>query len=261
MLQHFYKYHGTGNDFIILDGWKTETALTVIQRQLLCDRHYGIGADGIMILTPSVVADFKMIYYNADGNLGSMCGNGGRCLAAFAVRRGYAPADCRFEASDGLHSAHVNIQSGIVALGMGDVNQVRKRNDGSCELNTGSPHLIAWQNPDSTDVFEAGKAIRYSEEFRNDGINVNFVEVRENEIYIRTYERGVEDETLSCGTGITAAVIAASFSGKINSDQSTVKVHAAGGELSVSFKRDGDHYTDIILQGPATKVFEGIISL
>ena len=256
----FYKYQGTGNDFVMIDNRtmtlsKNDTKLI----QGLCDRRFGIGADGLILLENSddPQDDFKMVYFNADGNESSMCGNGGRCLVAFAKFLGIIENSARFTAIDGVHEA--SIQEGVVSLKMQNVLEVSE-NEGFVYLDTGSPHhVIFTKNVGTIDIQKEGAAIRYSERYKlNNGTNVNFVEsVSENTFSVRTYERGVEDETLSCGTGVTAVALAAFQSSRTNSDG--VKLLTPGGELSVKFKSTEDGFSDIWLSGPAQLVFKGEI--
>jgi diaminopimelate epimerase len=260
MQLHFYKYQGTGNDFIILDGWKSSPQLTYQQIAALCDRHFGIGADGLMIIRQQQNVDFEMLYFNSDGHPGSMCGNGSRCLVKFAWEMGYCGRSAIFNAPDGIHNAEI-LANGWVSVSMRDVHQVEKLANGDYSLDTGSPHYIAWKNPDTVNVFAEGRAIRNNDNYKAKGINVNFVESLDGYIRLRTYERGVEDETLSCGTGITASVIAAAEAGKIDKHRGVCEVKAKGGDLRVLFQHSDKGYTGIRLEGPAIKSFEGIIRL
>lgn len=255
----FYKYQGTGNDFVILDNRAGNfTQLTNVQIAFLCDRRFGIGADGLMMLQLKEGYDFEMVYYNADGNEGSMCGNGGRCLVAFAKDLGVIEKTAEFLATDGFHEALVK-ENGWVELKMKDVDKVEKFDDHTI-LNTGSPHYIRWEKDIAkTAVFEEGKRIRYSPPFLKEGINVNFVQLHDDALSVRTYERGVEAETLSCGTGVTAAAIAASSS---TNGQQERKILTPGGELKVRFEKKSDtSFENIWLCGPATFVFSGTIDL
>jgi diaminopimelate epimerase len=257
----FFKYHGAGNDFVILDGRVDLPSLSVEQVRFLCDRRFGIGGDGLMILKPTANADFEMLYFNSDGRPGSMCGNGGRCMMRFASDLNLISSKADFLAPDGLHEAYF-LPNGWVSLKMNDVLFPSQNESGDFILDTGSPHYVSFRSDvKSLDVFNEGRAIRNSQPFKEKGINVNFVSVENNTLHIRTYERGVEEETLSCGTGITASVIAAHFSNKVNSDLQSVDVIAMGGELKVSFKKNSDKYVDVRLEGPAVKVFEGYIDL
>lgn len=255
----FYKYQGTGNDFVIIDNrqdsfFKNDTKLI----RFLCDRKFGIGADGLMLLEePQETGDdFKMVYFNSDGKQSSMCGNGGRCLVAFAHFLGIIENEAKFTAIDGPHKA--TIQDEMVSLQMQDVKEFKKRGN-ALFLDTGSPHhVIFTKNLKHLDVKGEGAAVRYSEEYGEAGTNVNFVEKLDEETYkVRTYERGVEDETLSCGTGVTAVAIAANASARAFTEK--IKLHTLGGELAVSFKKNGDIYTDVWLTGPAKQVFKGEI--
>ncbi|MFZ4059249.1 MAG: diaminopimelate epimerase [Ferruginibacter sp.] len=260
MTLSFYKYQGTGNDFIILDNYfNTTPQLSEKQIRRLCDRHFGIGADGLMYLNKKEKYDFEMVYYNADGKPSSMCGNGGRCLVKFAFHSGIIKSTYHFIAVDGDHEAEVDID-GIVSLKMQDVHGVTTTS-GHSILNTGSPHLIKFATDvKDIDVLETGRSIRFSKQFEEEGINVNFVEnIGEDAIYVRTYERGVEDETLSCGTGVTAAAL---LSAHNECGFNTVEVKTPGGNLSVEFdKEDDNNFTNIWLCGPAEYVFKGEINI
>ncbi len=250
----FYKYHGTGNDFIILDNRDGRyNQLTVEQIALMCNRRFGIGADGLMLLEVEEGYDFKMKYHNADGKEGSMCGNGGRCLVQFAKDQGISKDKYHFIATDGPHEASIQ-ENGWIRLKMKDVDNITL-SDADYVLNTGSPHLVRWVDDMTTlNVFEEGRNIRYNETYQQDGININFVKKLENGIQVRTYERGVEDETLSCGTGVTASAIAAAK----NLGDNHVHVKVEGGALEVMFhKKNENQFSDIWLIGPATFVFTG----
>lgn len=257
---HFYKYQGTGNDFVILDNRDGRyDALTTEQVRHLCHRRFGIGADGLMLLNSHADLDFEMKYYNADGGESTMCGNGGRCLVKFAYDKGLVKTTYRFLAIDGPHEASVGLD-GIVALKMVDVPSIQKRN-GHYILNTGSPHYIAFsQDVMREDVRRKGREIRYSEAFKNEGINVNFVEHTSDrdEIIVRTYERGVEDETFSCGTGVTAAALVCYHN---DNGFNRVELKTLGGHLSVDYDKHGLSFNNIWLNGPAVSVFEGNIQL
>ena len=257
---HFYKYQGTGNDFIILDNRENGYAfLTTEQVNFLCHRRFGIGADGLMLLNKHNDYDFEMVYYNADGKEGSMCGNGGRCLVKFASDSGLKKTTYRFIATDGLHEAEIDLQ-GIVRLKMKDVQEATDLKDHFI-LNTGSPHYVKFvQNLQKINVKEDGRKIRYSDEFADEGINVNFVEVLNNDsIFVRTYERGVENETLSCGTGVTAAAL---VSAHHENGFNEIAVETKGGKLSVEFNLSEEKkYSNIWLCGPAELVFKGEIEM
>ncbi|PTX43777.1 diaminopimelate epimerase [Christiangramia gaetbulicola] len=255
----FYKYQGTGNDFVMIDNRdliisKNDTKLI----NHLCDRKFGIGADGLILLEnpEDEKDDFKMVYFNADGNESSMCGNGGRCLVAFARFLGIIEDTARFTAIDGVHEA--TVKNGIVSLKMQDVSEV-SNNEDFLFLDTGSPHHVIFsENIGLRDIKKDGAKVRYSERYANGGTNVNFVEpISSDSFSVRTYERGVEDETLSCGTGVTAVAIAAYESGKTTSEK--VSLITPGGDLSVRFKKSENGYSDIWLSGPAEQVFKGEI--
>ncbi|MBA4166591.1 MAG: diaminopimelate epimerase [Chitinophagaceae bacterium] len=258
MQLHFYKYQGTGNDFIILDNRKDEySGLSTQQVNFLCNRRFGIGADGLMLLNSASGHDFEMKYYNADGRAGSMCGNGGRCLVKFAYHMGIHKTMYLFTASDGDHEAEIDLD-GTVSLKMRDVPRIKKYN-ADLTLDTGSPHYIKMVSDiDHYDVLKTGRAIRNSDYFVKEGINVDFVEqVGEDEIFVRTYERGVEDETLSCGTGVTAAAIACYHNENGFND---VMVHTKGGRLNVDYDRNDDgSYINVWLSGPAERVYQGML--
>ena len=257
---HFHKYQGTGNDFIILDNRNREYSfLTPEQIRRLCDRRFGIGADGLMLLQLKDGYDFEMKYFNADGREGSMCGNGGRCLVKFAYNLGLHKTEYKFIAVDGEHEAEID-PDGIVSLKMKDVDHI-KQFRGDYVLNTGSPHYVKMvSDVMGTDVYKKGRDIRYSKDFEQEGINVNFVEQLSgaDQIIVRTYERGVEDETYSCGTGVTACALVCWHNENGFND---VEVKTLGGKLTVEFDRIDEKYVNIWLCGPAEKVFEGTINL
>jgi diaminopimelate epimerase len=255
----FYKYHGAGNDFILIDNMEhTVTALTTEQVAKLCHRRFGIGADGLMLLQRSAEAGFEMVYYNADGNLSTMCGNGGRCIAALANHLGIVGRNMTFKAVDGIHEAQM-LSDDVVALHMQDVKQIDFGTEYTL-LDTGSPHLIKWVDDlEHTGVFREGRELRNRPAFQPKGINVNFVQRLEKGIAIRTYERGVEDETLACGTGVTAAAI---VSAGEETGAFDIPVKAMGGDLSVSFtKRTATTAEHIVLTGGATFVFKGTVEI
>lgn len=253
---HFYKYQGTGNDFVMIDNRlntfpKNDTKLVAH----LCDRKFGIGADGLILLENHPDLDFKMVYYNSDGNESSMCGNGGRCLVAFAKQMKVIDDEATFEAIDGLHYASID-KDGIVSLQMKDVTDVKTENNYTF-LNTGSPHHVALVDDlENLDVKSEGAKIRYSDLYGQAGSNINFVKQLENDIFaVRTYERGVEDETLSCGTGVTAVALAMYKTGKTSTNE--VNLNVEGGKLKVKFDVENNKFTNVFLIGPATFVFEG----
>ncbi|MDQ3108396.1 MAG: diaminopimelate epimerase [Bacteroidota bacterium] len=258
MKRTFYKYEGTGNDFILFDD--RENVFDHSDTKLiahLCNRRFGIGADGLMLLRNKQGYDFEMVYFNSDGNPSSMCGNGGRCISRFAVDIGAVNKhEVTFLAIDGAHTAIIGPET--VKLKMNDVKEIES-GAGFFYLSTGSPHYVKFTtNVPAMDVVSEGKKIRNSERFIKEGTNVNFVAEDNGGIFVRTYERGVEDETLSCGTGVTASALAAALKG-IASSAEKCAVHTRGGNLSVHFKRDGDQFTNVWLEGPATFVFKGEI--
>ena len=252
----FYKYQGTGNDFVILDNRDGKySSITQKQVKRICDRRFGVGADGLMMLASKDGYDFEMVYFNADGNESSMCGNGGRCLTMFAYDMGINKSIYRFIATDGDHLAEIDLNQ-QVRLKMKDVDEVDEHASYAV-LNTGSPHFVKFaNNVKEVDVVESGREIRYSREFKAEGINVNFVEgVDEDTIFVRTYERGVEDETYSCGTGVTACALMSAHNEK---GFNRVEVQTPGGRLSVEFEKlDESHFENIWLCGPASFVFKG----
>jgi len=254
----FYKYQGTGNDFVIIDNRDGNISLTTEQVKALCDRKFGIGSDGLMLLNTSSEYDFEMVYYNADGNEGSMCGNGGRCLVQFAFDRGIKRDKYKFIATDGEHDAYFS--EGWINLKMKDVTEVVVDKD-SYIVNTGSPHYVKPTNDvQELNVYEEGRAIRYSDEFKEEGINVNFVErLDEDLIRVSTYERGVENETLSCGTGVTASAL---FFAQDGLGFNRIEVTTLGGNLAVEYEKLSDTtFNNIWLCGPATFVFKGTINI
>ncbi len=252
----FYKYQGTGNDFIMIDNRNlvfNSTDLNLVKA--MCDRRFGIGADGLILLEKHPTLDFQMVYFNADGNTSTMCGNGGRCLVQFAYDLGVIQNSTTFMAIDGSHDAF--LKNGLVHLKMIDVEDV-EINDNYYYLNTGSPHYVCYVNDvQNFPVYEEGFKIRNNDRFKSHGTNVNFIEKTEDFLWVRTYERGVEDETFSCGTGVTAAAIASSFKGM----ESPVAIKTLGGNLMIEFKKNASKFTDIFLVGPAVRVFEGKYAL
>lgn len=256
MTLKFWKYQGTGNDFVMLDG-RAEAfkALTQPVIQALCHRRFGIGADGLIILRPHDTADFYMEYYNADGRTSSMCGNGGRCIVRFASDLGLERDHYQFEAVDGGHEAYLEGEQ--VALKMRDAGVPEKVGPRDFVVHTGSPHYVrfAERAEEWEDFLSTARDIRHASPYAAEGINVNLVEVSNAGLYMRTFERGVEDETYSCGTGVTAAALAVHYSGRWRENQ--VKVRTPGGNLSVQFEPAERGYRDIWLRGEARKVFEG----
>jgi diaminopimelate epimerase len=259
----FVKYHGAGNDFILIDD-RSDTVLTRLDQQLvarLCDRHFGIGADGLMLLRPGdAEADFTMIYYNADGRTGTLCGNGSRCIIRFAHDLGLRREVYRFRAADGLHSGR--ILGAWISLSMHEVTAWR-RDEGAYVLDTGSPHFVSFRNElEGLDVVAAGRAVRYADRYRESGINVNFATPTPEGIALLTYERGVENETLACGTGVTAAAIAYQLHyHPASHGPFQLAVSTRGGDLQVRGTRRDSGFTDLELRGPAERVFRGWITL
>jgi diaminopimelate epimerase len=257
----FYKYQGAGNDFILVDN--RQNIVDHRNPKLiasLCNRRFGIGGDGMMFLQNKEGFDFEMVYYNADGQPSSMCGNGGRCIVAFAKFLEVIDAETEFLAVDGPHSAKISAEGDWVSLQMIDVNELNT-DLGAYVLNTGSPHYVKLvEGLESRDVFHEGKAIRNNATYREKGINVNFVEPMDNGYFVRTFERGVEDETFACGTGVTAVALAmASHNQQTGHIDTPIKV--LGGNLNIRFDYDGKVFTDIFLEGPAVQVFDGEVEI
>jgi diaminopimelate epimerase len=256
-MTEFFKYQGTGNDFVMIDNRQGLINLTTEDIEKVCHRRFGVGADGLIMIENIEGYDFKMKYYNADGREGSMCGNGGRCAVQFASDLKIFKNKTSFLAVDGPHDSEIN--DGLVFLNMIDVESIKEEDEGYF-LNTGSPQLIVLvENIGTIDVKTTGAAIRYSEKWTaRGGVNVNFVEILDSgHIKVRTYERGVEDETYSCGTGVTAAAI---VSNHIKNCFEKVNITTLGGDLKVSFsKSNPSDYTNIHLIGPAKFVFKGYL--
>ncbi|MFM2283528.1 MAG: hypothetical protein RL222_1032 [Bacteroidota bacterium] len=256
MKLHFYKYQGTGNDFVLIDNRNGIFGPhDVAFISFLCDRRMGIGADGLMLLENAEGYDFKMVYFNADGRESTMCGNGGRCISAFAHHLGIVQQRGHFIAIDGEHPFEIN--GDIVKLKMIDVERILPEGN-DFTLFTGSPHYVGFRRDIAAmPLVEEARRIRYNDTFREKGINVNFVEYKDGQCSMRTYERGVEDETLSCGTGTVA--VALCVAQQQGMDSGSVGIQTPGGKLSVHFVREGNAFQDIWLEGPALKVFEGQI--
>lgn len=258
----FYKYQGTGNDFILIDN-REKKKISKTQTQLvshLCDRRFGIGADGLILLEERKGYDFEMVYFNSDGRESSMCGNGGRCVSAFAAYLGIVKDHCRFLAIDGEHESIIK-DGDWVELKMTDVVSVEKGEDYFL-LNTGSPHYVIFvEDIDDINVVENGQAIRYSKRFKEEGVNVNFVEPLKNKIIVATYERGVEDETLSCGTGVTAAAIS-NYLREPSENHREISIETKGGKLVVRLEPAGENgFKNIWLCGKTELVFKGEIQI
>ncbi|HEU5148821.1 MAG TPA: diaminopimelate epimerase [Chryseosolibacter sp.] len=260
MKVHFYKYQATGNDFVVIDNLAGNLKLSNEEIVRICDRKFGVGADGLMLLEKHPSANFNLQYFNSDGSQ-SLCGNGSRAAVKMAAALGLVNGSATFEAFDGLHDAE--IQRDAIKLRMNDVTAVKRIDDDNFFINTGSPHYVRFvKDVRNYPVFDEGKKIRYSAAYAPGGTNVNFVEALSvNSLFVRTYERGVENETLSCGTGVTAAALAASFLGFT----SPVKIKALGGDLMVEFEArqssEGPAFSNIYLIGPAKLVFEGDLEL
>jgi len=249
----FYKYQGTGNDFVVIDDRKESFDLNNISLiQKICDRKFGIGSDGLILIRKHSSLDFTMIFYNPDGSK-SFCGNGSRCAVQFVNdQQMFSKSEYSFEAIDGNHIG--KIVRDEVSISINDLKECRKIGD-DYFLNTGSPHYIKFVNEiEIVDVIEEGSTIRYSDAFKPNGTNVNFVEKVNQHIKVRTYERGVENETLSCGSGVTASALSSALKENLNSP---IKVETPGGILTVSFKKIAENFSDIFLSGPAKFVFKG----
>jgi len=259
----FTKYHGAGNDFIMVDGFKNQEIMHQLSKDdiaFVCKRHFGIGADGLIIISPLVGYDLEMIYYNSDGAISSMCGNGGRCTVQFAHSLGYVEGNIRFLAADGPHKGRIETDG--ISISMSNVKHVENISGSSCYMNTGSPHYVSQLDSNvslqSLDLVTQARRIRYNDRFFKEGTNVNFITRDSDTVQIRTYERGVEDETLACGTGVVAAAIVSRLG--VNGHHS-VQVAARGGLLRVDFDTVGDIYQNIWLFGPAQAIFSGVIEL
>lgn len=255
----FYKYQGTGNDFVMIDNRtntfpKNNTKLI----EFLCDRRFGIGGDGLILLENHEKYDFTMVYYNSDGSTSTMCGNGGRCLVAFAKQLGIIDKEAHFEASDGYHFA--KFEDNLIALQMIDVTEVKHFNTHDF-VYTGSPHhVLLVSDLKDFDVKNTGKKLRYSDLYDASGCNINFVEQENTDTFsVRTYERGVEDETLSCGTGATGVAIAMHATRKTEANR--IHINVLGGKLTISFVLENDVYKNVFLTGPAELVFAGSIEV
>lgn len=253
----FFKYQGAGNDFILIDNRDlcfNHQEPKLIEK--LCDRRFGIGADGLMCLELINEFDFKMVYYNADGMPSSMCGNGGRCIVAFAKFLGLINLETNFLAVDGPHYAKISESGDWVSLQMIDVEKVNRDAD-AYVLNTGSPHYVKFDTSVvQKNVFVEGRAIRNNDTYKKEGININFVEEKEDHLFVRTYERGVEDETYACGTGVTAVALANAVAKNLVGERETA-IKVLGGDINIKFNYDGNKFTNIFLEGPAVQVFSG----
>lgn len=249
-----YKYHGAGNDFVILDFFDEEINLSALDIKNICDRNFGIGADGLIKIMKAKSADFKMQYYNSDGNEAAMCGNGARCAVAFAFSKKYCKNKTIFEASDGLHEGEVlscENKEYLIKISLNIENAPKRLPDGSYFANTGVPHNVRiYPNIGSLDVKILGAKFRNDKALFPEGANINFVEIQADKIKIRTFERGVEDETLACGTGITAVALVLNSFFDI---QFPITIYAAGGKLRVLKEQN-----KFFLEGPAAYVFDAI---
>ncbi len=253
----FTKYHGAGNDFVIINKEHNPEFPDEDQELIsqMCDRHFGIGADGLITIDKCQEADFRMIYYNADGQPGSLCGNGTRCAVHYAHSLKWFGVSGQVLAADGLHKAYYR-DADFIEIQMNDPN-ILTFSQTEIVIDTGSPHYIEWVDRyNGLDLFSRGRTIRYSAPFKKAGINVNFVLDRGEDIEVRTYERGVEDMTLACGTGCTAAAIAWAIKNNMSGPVS-LPVKVPGGQLQVRFNMISNKPVEIWLGGPAVKVFKG----
>jgi diaminopimelate epimerase len=259
MILKFIKYQGTGNDFIMIDERSLAGfALNTLDILKLCDRRFGIGADGVIIIRLSSRADFYVDYYNADGTQ-SFCGNGARCSVQFAQEIGLIKKHCILDSIDGLHTAEI-LSNELVKLSMSPVNLITVENEQAFILDTGSPHFVKFvEDIDGIEIVDFGKKIRFSPRFNECGINVNLAEKTDHGIRVKTYERGVEDETFSCGTGVTAVALADAYTKDLLSG--ITRIQTVGGELQVYWTKTTKGFESIYLEGPANKVYEGSIEL
>lgn len=250
----FFKYQATGNDFIIIDNFNKEINLSSNQIKTICDRRFGIGADGLIFLEKKDGFDYSMIYYNSDGKISTFCGNGSRCLAHFAHKKNIFNIKAHFFANNNNYYAHIH--ENLISIKMPNISDLRVIDDNSIFVDSGSPHLVLFkENVKKLDVVNLGREIRYSKMYTQNGVNVNFVEKNNKCLYVRTYERGVEDETLSCGSGVVASVIASHKIGNIESGETYVKTN--GGDIKVSFNYELNLYKDIYLSSDVSLVFCG----
>jgi diaminopimelate epimerase len=260
----FFKYHGSGNDFILIED--PNATFPAFKKGLiasLCLRRFGIGADGLILLRLSEEQELEMVYYNADGGLASMCGNGGRCFAHFAWSKGYSNGrDLHFIAADGWHQASVNADQSVT-LTMQSVTGIKKHDSGLI-LDTGSPHYLVFDHPETIqkkDIVSAGAYIRYDQAFKEKGLNVNFIGIKRPDLlYVRTYERGVENETLSCGTGVVAAALGYAYQQK--KAKGPIQIETKGGNLTIAYhisSFEPFQASSITITGPAKHVFDGFI--
>ena len=256
---NFSKYNGAGNDFILIDDRENLINDNKSLISYLCNRHFGIGGDGLIILKESINSDFEILHYTSDGNLGSLCGNGSRCAVLFAYNKDIIIKKTVFHAFDGIHNAEI-LDNGLIKMEM-KINSDIVSNSYGTWLDTGSPHLVVEKNDtDKLDVNIEGRLIRYNDFYKEEGVNVNFVEkISDDHFKIRTYERGVENETLACGTGSTASAICMNFLGKTNS--SNITMQCKGGDLNVQFNSSEKNYKEISITGPAELVFEGVVEV
>lgn len=260
MNYQFYKYEGCGNDFVIIDDRTNKLELSAEIIANLCDRRFGIGADGLLLLRAAPDYDFRMVYFNSDGSRATMCGNGARCLSAFAHKMGAVKTTGSFIADDGPHTTEIIYIEGSetqVAISMKDATPDQYTPE-YLFINTGTPHYVLFVDDIKTaDVISIGRKIRYNPEFAPVGTNVNFVQILPEGIIVRTYEKGVEDETLACGTGVTASAMAAS----LKTGSTSIPVKVMGGNLHVSFDKKDNTFTNVVLTGPARLVYTGEITI
>ena len=261
----FYKYQGTGNDFVMIDNRTGNFNCNNTEFiSSICDRRHGIGCDGLILIEDNNDLDFTMKYFNSDGSELGMCGNGARCVTQFAKKLGIINNSAIFQASDGAHHAEI-IDNNYVRVKMNDIDMSNydliDKNFDAIYLNNGSPHLVINSNNiDNIEVINEGRKIRYGDKYKDEGVNINFVEFTSNSSLckVRTYERGVEDETLSCGTGAVAVAVVLNYSKITNKEEITISMK--GGNLKVSFNRVGDNFSNIWLYGAVAEIYKGEIN-
>ena len=255
----FNKFNGAGNDFIIIDNRDNDIKVNSSLVSLLCNRNFGVGADGVIVIKNCKKSDFEILHFTPDGEIGSLCGNGSRCAVSFAHKNKIIENKTTFKAFDGFHNAEI-LNNNLIKMEMNIISDIIE-NEYGIWVDTGSPHLvIRSDDTESLNVYNSAREIRYNDYYRDEGVNVNFVEKIDDEKFkIRTYERGVEDETLACGTGSTASAICMNYLNITNKNKITME--CKGGNLFVEFNSEEKEYSKIYITGPANFVFEGTIDL
>ena len=257
MLVKFNKYQGTGNDFVIIDLTKDDFKFSQNQIKKICDRKHGIGADGLILISNHNSLSFEMKFFNPDGST-SFCGNGSRCAVLFCFHQGIVQSNCSFMTNDGIHQGQV-LEDEKIKISIKSPVIVDKLSNGDFEVNTGSPHYVqVTESLDNIDFNNYCKSIRNNDKYFQDGININLVKIEDDFLDMRTYERGVEDETLSCGSGVTATALAIAYENKI---ENSLLVKTRGGKLKVDFERSENKFGKIFLIGSAKFVFSGDYNL